>query len=661
MLDYVWLVLAFPALGVLINGFFSRCLGRKLVGYLACIVVGLSFVVSLLTFWALIQLPAESRLFEKALFTWLAAGDFIVEATLRVDPLSTLMILVVSGVGFVIHVYSIGYMHGDPRYGRYFTYLNLFLLSMLLLILASNFLLLYVGWELVGLCSYLLIGFWFERQAAANAGKKAFITTRIGDFGFALGVMLIFVTFGTLNYGEVFEAAPATLQFGGFTATAITLLLFMGAVGKSAQIPLYVWLPDAMEGPTPVSALIHAATMVTAGVYMVARTHVLFELAPLSMTLVAVIGAITAFYAATIALVQSDIKRVLAYSTISQLGYMFMAMGVGAYAAGMFHLTTHAFFKALLFLGAGSVMHALANETDMQKMGGLYPRLKITALTFMVGWLAISGIPPFAGFFSKDEILAEAYHSGYVGLWALGVITAFLTAFYSSRQVFLTFWGKSRMEPEVEKHAHESPPVMTVPLIILAVLAAVSGFLGLPAEGGSAIHRFLSPIFAGEAHVTGEVAAGGLSEIALASISTGMGLLGIGVAWAMYIRRFVSPVQLAARFQPLYRLLLNKYYVDELYGFLFIRPFQGLAHFLDTVVDAVVLHDLLFVRPFQGLASFLADVFELEVIGGIVNDIAALVNGSSRTLRRVQTGYMRNYALSILFGVVAIVAYLLLR
>ena len=656
MLDYVWLVLAFPLLGVIINAFFGRRLSRRAVSYVACGSVGLSFLTSLALFAALIQLPAESRLFEKAFFTWLAAGDFIVEATLRVDPLSTLMILVVSGIGFVIHVYSIGYMHGDPRYGRYFTYLNLFLLSMLLLVLANNFLLLYAGWELVGLCSYLLIGFWFERQAAANAGKKAFITTRIGDFGFALGVMLIFVTFGTLNYGQVFEAAPATLQLGGFTATAITLLLFMGAVGKSAQIPLYVWLPDAMEGPSPVSALIHAATMVTAGVYMVARTHVLFELAPLSMTLVAIIGAITAFFAATIALVQNDIKRVLAYSTISQLGYMVMAMGVGAYAAGMFHLTTHAFFKALLFLGAGSVMHGLAGELDMRKMGGLRDKMRTTYRTFLAGAAALAGVPLLSGFFSKDEILWRAFNSSMI-LWLVGIVTAFLTSFYAFRAVFLAFWGQPR-ERELFEHAHESPPIMTRPLIILAVLAVVGGLIGLPHL--SAIEGFLEPVFA--SHETVHAAeAGGILEWVLMALSAIVAIVAIVLAQYMYLVNPGLPGRLSKRYAPLYKLLSNKYYVDELYGFLFVRPFQGLAHFLDTVVDAVVLHDLLFVRPFQGLASFLADVFELEVIGGIVNGIAALVNGSSRILRRVQTGYVRNYALSILFGVVAIVAYLLLR
>jgi NADH-quinone oxidoreductase subunit L len=664
MLDYVWLVLAFPLLGVIINAFFGRRLSRRAVGYVACGSVGLSFLTSLALFAALIQLPAESRLFEKALFTWLAAGDFIVEATLRVDPLSTLMILVVSGVGFVIHVYSIGYMHGDPRYGRYFTYLNLFLLSMLLLVLANNFLLLYAGWELVGLCSYLLIGFWFERQAAADAGKKAFITTRIGDFGFALGVMLIFVTFGTLNYGEVFEAAPATLQFGGFTATAITLLLFMGAVGKSAQIPLYVWLPDAMEGPSPVSALIHAATMVTAGVYMVARTHVLFELAPLSMTLVAVIGAITAFYAATIALVQNDIKRVLAYSTISQLGYMFLAVGVGAYVSGIFHLTTHAFFKALLFLGAGSVMHGLAGELDIRKMGGLKDKMRTTYRTFLAGAAALAGFPLLSGFFSKDEILWHAFNRSVI-LWLIGIVTAFLTSFYAFRAVFLAFWGQPR-ERELFEHAHESPPIMTRPLIILAVLAVVGGLIGLPHL--SAIEGFLEPVFAShetvhaaEAGSALSLSKGGILEWVLMALSAIVAIVAIILAQYMYLVNPGLPGHLSKRYAPLYKLLSNKYYVDELYGFLFVHPFQSLAHFLDTVVDAVALHDLLFVRPFQGLASFLADVFELEVIGGIVNGIAALVNGSSRTLRRVQTGYVRNYALSILFGVVAIVAYLLLR
>ncbi|MCL6432428.1 MAG: NADH-quinone oxidoreductase subunit L, partial [Anaerolineae bacterium] len=477
MLQYAWLVLVFPLAGVLINAFFGYRLGRRACGALATVAVALSFLWGVGVLAGLLSRPAEAREVHLALWDWVVAGDLHVGLSLLVDPLSVVMLLVVTGVGALIHLYSNGYMREDPDYARFFTYLNLFIVGMLLLVLADNFLLLYLGWEAVGLCSYLLIGFWYQKKSAADAGKKAFIVNRVGDFGFALGIMLIFATFGTLGFREVFERAPVMLQAGGAVATAITLLLFTGAVGKSAQIPLYVWLPDAMEGPTPVSALIHAATMVTAGVYMVARTHVLFALAPFSSAVVAAIGTLTAIYAASIALVQTDIKRVLAYSTISQLGYMFLAVGVGAYAAGIFHLTTHAFFKALLFLGAGSVIHALGGEQDMRRMGGLFGKLRVTGTTFVVAWLAISGIPPLSGFFSKDEILAAAYHSGNVLLWLLGLITAGLTAFYMSRAVFMTFFGDSRVSPEAAHHLHESPPTMTLPLAALAVLAAVASLL----------------------------------------------------------------------------------------------------------------------------------------------------------------------------------------
>ncbi len=630
MLDLVWLVPAFPLAGMLINGFFGYRLGRRAVGWVASAVVGLAFVVSVLVALGLTALPPEERLFIQPLFTWAVAGALVVRAALQIDPLSVVMMLVVTGVGFLIHVYSIGYMAEDESYARFFTSMNLFVTSMLLLVLANNFLMLYVGWELVGLCSYLLIGFWYTRKSAADAGRKAFVTTRVGDFGFALGVFLIFSVFGTLDYAQVFAAAPEVLRVGSATATAITLLLFLGAVGKSAQIPLYVWLPDAMEGPTPVSALIHAATMVTAGVYMVARTHVLFELAPLSQTVVATIGAVTAFYAATIALVQNDIKRVLAYSTISQLGYMFLAVGVTAYAAGIFHLMTHAFFKALLFLCAGSVMHALAGETNMQRMGGLYGKMRATAITFIVGWLAIAGMPPFSGFFSKDEILAEALHHGQTALWFLGVVTAGLTAFYVGRQVFLTFFGRPRDE-ELHGHAHESPPVMTWPLVALAFLALVGGFVGLPAAGGSAFHRFLEPVFMSE-H-SGPPAG---FDPGLAAISVGAGLLGILIAYSMYVRRSPSPVALAERFPGVYRVLFNKYYVDELYGFLFVRPFVRAADWL-----------------WQG--------FDLGVIDAIVNGIAAWIGRGAAELRRFQTGYVRNYALMMLAGAVVVAAYFALR
>ena len=652
MLDFAWLILLFPLLGMVINGFIGNRIGKKRVSRVACAAVGLSFLVAVGVFFSLL-LGSEEHGRTVSLFSWITVGDFQIEAALLVDQLSTLMSLVVTGVGFLIHVYSIGYMAEDERYARFFTLLNLFIFSMLTLVLADNFLLLYAGWELVGLCSYMLIGFWFERPAAADAGKKAFLVTRIGDFGFALGVMLIFATFGTLSYGQVFEQAPHTLTTS--LATVVTLLLFMGAAGKSAQIPLYIWLPDAMEGPTPVSALIHAATMVTAGVYMVARTHVLFELAPLSMTVVAVIGAATAFFAATIALVQNDIKRVLAYSTISQLGYMFLAVGVGTYASGIFHLTTHAFFKALLFLGAGSVMHGLAGELDLRKMGGLKDKMRITYRTFLAGAAALAGVPLLSGFFSKDEILWHAFNRSVI-LWLIGIVTALLTSFYAFRAVFLTFWGQPR-ERELFEHAHESPPIMTRPLVVLAVLAVAGGLIGLPHL--SAIEGFLEPVFASHETVHATEASG-ILEWVLMAVSAVVAIVGIVLAQYMYLVAPGLPDRLSKRYAPLYKLLFNKYYVDELYGFLFVRPFQRLAHFLDSVVDPVKLHDALFIRPFRGLTSFLDLVLDLQVIDGIVNGVGSFFAKSSQVLRRVQTGYVRNYALSILVGAVLIITYLVL-
>ena len=630
MLDFAWLILLFPLLGVLINGFIGNRTGRRWVGRVACGAVGLSFLVGVGVFFALL---GEEHGHTIPIFSWITVGDFQIEAALLVDQLSTLMTLVVTGVGFLIHVYSIGYMAEDERYARFFTLLNLFVFSMLTLVLADNFLLLYVGWELVGLCSYLLIGFWFERPAAAEAGKKAFLVTRVGDFGFALGVMLIFATFGTLSYAQVFEQAPQTLTTG--LATAITLLLFAGAVGKSAQIPLYVWLPDAMEGPTPVSALIHAATMVTAGVYMVARTHALFELAPTSMTLVAVIGAVTAFYAATIALVQNDIKRVLAYSTISQLGYMFLAVGVGAYASGIFHLTTHAFFKALLFLSAGSVMHGLAGELDMRKMGGLKDKMRTTYRTFLAGAAALAGFPLLSGFFSKDEILWRAFNSSIIpsaslraGLWLIGIVTAFLTAFYAFRAVFLTFWGPSRVDEGV--HIHESPRVMTTPLTILAVLAIVGGLIGIPHL--SAVEGFLEPVFAHHeaAH------ASGILEWALMALSAIVAIAAIILAQYMYLVNPGLPGRLSQRYATFYKLLSNKYYVDEIY-------MAGI------------------VNPLRNLASFLSQTFDAGIIDGAVNGLAAFFGRTGEETRKLQTGYVRNYSLAIVLGAVIVIGYIILK
>jgi NADH-quinone oxidoreductase subunit L len=622
MLDFAWLILLSPILGVLINGFGGRRIGKKWVGQIACSAVGLSFLVGVGVFFAL---WGEEQGRTVPLFSWITVGDFQIEAAILVDQLSTLMTLVVTGVGFLIHVYSIGYMAEDERYARFFTLLNLFVFSMLILVLADNFLLLYVGWELVGLCSYLLIGFWFERPAAAEAGKKAFLVTRVGDFGFALGVMLIFVTFGTLSYAQVFEQAPQVLTTG--LATAITLLLFAGAVGKSAQIPLYVWLPDAMEGPTPVSALIHAATMVTAGVYMVARTHALFELAPLSMTVVAVIGAVTAFYAATIALVQNDIKRVLAYSTISQLGYMFLAVGVGAYASGIFHLTTHAFFKALLFLAAGSVMHGLAGELDMRKMGGLKDKMRTTYRAFLAGAAALAGFPLLSGFFSKDEILWRAFNSSII-LWLIGIVTAFLTAFYAFRAVFLTFWGPSRVDEGV--HIHESPRIMTTPLTILAVLALIGGLIGIPHL--SAVEGFLEPVFASHEVVH----ASGILEWVLMALSAVVAILAIVLAQYMYLVNPGLPGRLSQRYASLYKLLANKYYVDEMYLAGIVNPLRNLAGFLSQVLDA-------------------------GIIDGAVNGLAAFFGWSGEETRKLQTGYVRNYGLAMLVGVVMMLGYLILR
>src|SRR5215471_16368903 len=485
----VWLIPLFPLVGALANALFGRRIGHA-AHWIAVPALLLSFLTSCLVFSRVLH----GETYVGQLFPWISAGSFQTGVLVQVDQLTGVMLLVVTGVGFLIHVYSIGYMHEDPDVARFFTYLNLFVFSMLTLVMAGDFLLLYVGWEAVGLCSYLLIGFWYQRQTAIAAGKKAFIVNRVGDFGFGLGIMLIWVTFGTLQYGPVFAKADASISVG--TYTAIALLLFMGATGKSAQLPLFTWLPDAMEGPTPVSALIHAATMVTAGVYMVARCHKLFEMAPQGLEVVAWVGGITAVFAATIGLVQTDIKRVLAYSTISQLGYMFAGVGVGAYAAGIFHLVTHAFFKALLFLGAGSVIHGLQGEQDLRKMGGLAPRMLVTTVTFLVGALALSGVPPLSGFFSKDEILASAFHEGHRALWALLLIGAFMTAFYTFRLVFLAFFGAPRMSKDVAHHVHESPAVMTVPLVVLAVLAAVAGLaVGIPTDHGTVFTRFLEPVF----------------------------------------------------------------------------------------------------------------------------------------------------------------------
>ena len=619
----VWLIPLFPLVGALVNALFGRRTG-SLAHWVAVPALGLGFVTSCLVFARVLH----GERYVGQLFPWINAGAFTTAVAVQVDQLTAIMLLVVTGVGFLIHLYSAGYMHDDPGFARFFTYLNLFVFSMVMLVLAGDFLLLYVFWEAVGLCSYLLIGFWYEKKSATDAGKKAFIVNRVGDFGFGLGIMLIWTTFGTLSYGEVFSKATDAVSAG--TYLAIALLLFMGACGKSAQLPLFTWLPDAMEGPTPVSALIHAATMVTAGVYMVARCHKLFEMAPLSLEIVAWVGGLTALFAATIGLAQTDIKRVLAYSTISQLGYMFVGVGVGAYAAGIFHLMTHACFKALLFLGAGSVIHGLHGEQDLRKMGGIAPRMLITTVTFLVGAVGLAGLPPFAGFFSKDEILAATFHhEGHRLLWAILLAGVFLTALYTARLVLLAFFGSPRMSKEQAHHIHESPAVMTLPLGVLAILTAVAGFVGVPSSHGTAFERFLAPVLPFK-----EAEHGGVASLALAAVSVIAALAGVFVAWLVYGRGQVDASKIGVPTNPLHRLLLNKYYVDEIY-------------------------DALIVKPIYRLCLWCAQVFDVKVIDGLVNGVATAVVAWALGLRRLQTGYVMNYALGMLVGAVALVAFLL--
>ncbi len=641
MLSWLWLVPALPLLGALLNGVGAGKLPRKIVSAIGTGTVGLSLLVALGCFRDLLALGPESRRFGETLFTWVQSGDFSVPVRLALDPLGAVMMLVVTGVGFLIHVYSTGYMGHEKAYGRYFSYLNLFTFSMLTLVLADNFLLMFLGWELVGLCSYLLIGFWYQRPAAAEAGKKAFVVNRVGDWGFLLGIFLIFVTFGTLDFGGVFGQAPGRFPVGDPRMTAIALLLFLGAVGKSAQIPLYVWLPDAMEGPTPVSALIHAATMVTAGVYMVARCHILYLLAPTALWVVAIIGAATALFAATIGLVQPDIKRVLAYSTVSQLGYMFLGLGVGAFASGIFHLMTHAFFKALLFLGAGSVIHGLSGEQDLRKMGGLKSAMPRTHLTMLMGTLAIAGIFPFAGFFSKDEILWNAWLHGGPLLWSVGVVGAFLTAFYMFRLYFLTFHGTPRLTEEAKHHLHESPNSMVIPLALLALLSVIGGWIQVPLlPGGQRLDAFLEPVFADRAALAGTAAveavhAPGL-ETTMMVISLVVALAGIFVAYRFYVTDPALPGRLAERARGAYRLLFNKYWIDEVYDSLVVQPIYRTS-----------------MRLWEG--------FDNAVIDGAVNGVGRVVERGSGLLRLAQTGYVQAYALLITLGLVVVLGYLALR
>jgi len=633
-----WIVIL-PLAGVLFHAFAAPRLGRKASHLVGPAVVGVAFLVALVAFFRLLGLEEGGALADR-MFPWIEAGRLKVIAGLRFDALSAVMTLIVTGVGFLIHVYSAGYMEHDEDSVRYFLYLNLFMLSMLLLVLGDSILLFFVGWEGVGLCSYLLIGFWYEKNENAEAGKKAFIVNRIGDAGFLLGLMLLFWALGghgvwTVEFAE-FRAHADLIS--PHVATLAALLLFVGATGKSAQIPLYVWLPDAMAGPTPVSALIHAATMVTAGVYMIARMSFLYSMSPTALHVVAAIGATTAVFAATIGLVQNDIKKVLAYSTVSQLGYMFLAMGVGAYASGIFHLMTHAFFKGLLFLGAGSVIHGMSGEQDIRKMGGLSKKMPITFWTFAVACCAIAGVPLFSGFFSKDAILFHAFSNpnGHPVLWAMGLFGAVLTAFYMFRLLFVTFLGECRADHHTAEHVHESPPAMTVPLMVLAVLSVIGGYVGLP-EGwlwGDRFAEFLAPVVA-HAEAAEHAESAGL-ELTLMAASVAAAFAGIALAYVFYVRSPQIPADLARRFRAVHQMLLDKYWVDELYQTTFVGGAYALALALWRFVDATL-------------------------IDGIVNGVAAVIASQSAVWRRLQTGNVQHYALTFLAGVIVIVGYFLWR
>jgi NADH-quinone oxidoreductase subunit L len=699
------LIVLLPLLGFVVNAFVGRRLPKSVSGGLACAAMLASFAVSAIAVWTMLGAPGGA--IDQQVFMWMPSDDLQVPFALRLDPLAALMILVVTGIGSLIHIYSTGYMHEetDSEYARYFSYLNLFAAFMLVLVLGANFPVMFVGWEGVGLCSYLLIGFWYRKQSASDAGKKAFVVNRIGDFGFLLGMLLIFVTFGTLDFQGVAEGAAARGPEVGTwgVMTIATLLLFVGATGKSAQIPLYTWLPDAMEGPTPVSALIHAATMVTAGVYMIGRNAVLFSQAPDTLAIVAAVGVATALMAGTIGLVQNDIKRVLAYSTVSQLGLMFLAMGVGAYAAGIFHLYTHAFFKALLFLGSGAVIHALAGEQDLRNMGGLKKYLPVTYWTFVVGALAIAGVPLLSGFFSKDEILFKAFISDTPGamlLWIAAALTSLLTATYMFRLVFLAFHGERRLAAPVPQHPeeeepaahftdtsarvppggappttppdrahqpegkssahvahgtshvardtahghhdshapHDAPWSMAIPLIILAVGSVLAGYVGIPhALGGhNQIHAFLEPSFqvVGAPHYEAAYTAEEIrTERILMAISTGIAAAGIGIAMFFWLRRRDAADAAARRFRGLHQLLLNKYYVDELYDTTIVQPIKGVS------------------------TGALWRGVDVGVIDGAVNGVGRSISAGSGALRRLQTGSMRTYAASFFLGVVLVIGY----
>jgi NADH-quinone oxidoreductase subunit L len=647
----VKLVPLLPLAGFLILALNNKRLPNTVASLIACGVVLVSFVCAVILFGELVSMPAEARFIKVEAFRWIVAGNTSINFNFLVDPLSSIMLLIITGVGFLIHVYSIGYMHNDPGYNKFFSYLNLFVFFMLVLVMGSNYLVMFVGWEGVGLCSYLLIGFWFKNQDYNDAANKAFIMNRIGDLGLLLGVILIFLNYESLEYADVF----ANPSLDGNTLTLITMLLFIGAMGKSAQIPLYTWLPDAMAGPTPVSALIHAATMVTAGVYMVARNNILYSLSPASLQLILIVGLATALFAASIALTQNDIKKVLAYSTVSQLGLMFVALGLGAYSSGIFHMATHAFFKALLFLGAGSVIHALGNEQDIRRMGGLRKYLPITFLTFLIGTLAISGIPPFAGFFSKDEILSQAFAQNPVA-WGVALLASLMTAFYMFRLLFLTFFGTPRASEKTMHHIHESPKSITIPLILLAVLSTVGGFMNVPESlsGGSWLTNFLAPVFHGPpSNLAGgegwtiypPLSALPQAEHAGLSHSTEYALMGtvvaltvalVAIAYSIYVRNQKIPVSEDQQLGPIHKLAYRKYYVDEIYDRMVVRPLYWISSMLDTVIEKLA-------------------------IDRFVNSVGRAVDDWSLLLRYLQNGSIGFYIFVMVVGIVAMLAFTFYR
>lgn len=626
---YIWLIPVLPLAGFIINGLFRKTLSEKLIGFIGSIVILAAFGLSVAAF---LQVKSTGHPINVTLYDWIGVQYFKIPFAFLVDQLSSLMLLIITGIGFLIHLYSIGYMHGDDGFGKFFAYLNLFVFFMLLLVLGSNYMILFIGWEGVGLCSYLLIGFWYTNPSYADAAKKAFVMNRVGDLGFLLAMFLIFKTFSSFSYAEVFKTA-GTMHSGQAPLFVITLLLFIGATGKSAQIPLFTWLPDAMAGPTPVSALIHAATMVTAGIYMIARSNILFTLSPLTMDIVAIIGLATAILAALIALTQTDIKKVLAYSTVSQLGYMFLGLGVGAYTGAFFHVMTHAFFKALLFLGAGSVIHGVSGEQDMRKMGGLKGKMKVTFITMLVGTLAISGIPPFSGFFSKDEILSHAFQQNEA-LYIIGVIGAMLTAFYMFRMLYLTFYGKFRGTSEQEHHIHESPATITIPLIILAILAACGGALGIPGDGGQHhwLQQFLAPVFAASNKISPVAELPESMEYILMAVSVTAAVISIIYAYIKYRKNGHVPVADTEERSFWTNLSYHKFYIDELYDFIIRRPLDALSNFCYKVIDR-------------------------SAIDGLVNGIGQGPVEASKGFRLLQTGNVGFYIFMMVAGIIALLIY----